>query len=119
MVRGLEVFSIWVNAESGIGDDWGIVPEVLDPEDWLKVLDRLDDALIDRDVLGEEESALEPLDESEKLPPELDRLLGWAVPTPLVEEALNVGTAVAVLLEDVRPEVEPAVELALEEELCR
>ena len=79
----------------------------------------LDDALVDRDVLGEEESALELSDGSKELPLGLDRLLDCAVPTPLVEEELNVGTAVAALLEDVRPEVEPAVELALEEELCR
>jgi hypothetical protein len=68
------------------------------------VPDRLDDALVDRDVL-EEDSTLELFDESEEIPPELDRLLDWAVPTPLVEEELSVGTTVAVLLEDVLPDV--------------
>jgi hypothetical protein len=80
---------------------------------------RLDDVLVDKDVLVEEDSALELCDESAELPPKFDRLLSCALPTPLVEEEFNVGTAVAVLLEDVRPEVELAVELPLEEELCR
>jgi hypothetical protein len=33
MLRGLDVFSMWVNAESGIGKDWAAVLELLDPED--------------------------------------------------------------------------------------
>jgi hypothetical protein len=33
MVRGLDVFSMWVKAESGIGKDWAVVLELLDPED--------------------------------------------------------------------------------------
>jgi hypothetical protein len=70
-------------------------------------------------VFEEEESALELFDESEEIPPAFDRLPNCAVPTPLVEEELNVDTAVAALLEDVRPEVEAAAELPLEEELCR
>jgi hypothetical protein len=83
------------------------------------VLDRLDDALVDRDVLEDEESALEAVDESEEAPMELDRLDTRAVPTPLVEEEFNVGTTLVVLLEEVRPEVELALELPMEEELCR
>jgi len=70
-------------------------------------------------VVEGEESALELFAESEETPPKFDRLPSCVVPTPLVEEELNVGTAVAVLLEEVRPEVELAVELPLEEELCR
>jgi hypothetical protein len=33
MVRGLDVFSTWVNAESGMGKDCGVVLEMPDPED--------------------------------------------------------------------------------------
>jgi hypothetical protein len=83
------------------------------------VPDRLDDGLVDKGVLEEEESALEAIDESEEVPPMLDRLDDRAVPTPLVEDEFNVGTTVATLLEEVRPEVELALEVLLEEELCR
>ena len=57
--------------------------------------------------------------ESEETPPEFDRLSSCVVPKPLVEEELNAGTAVAALLEEVRPEVELTVEPLLDEELCR
>jgi hypothetical protein len=32
MLRWLDVFSMWVKAESGIGEDWAVL-ELLDPED--------------------------------------------------------------------------------------
>ena len=93
--------------------------EPADAEDDVPAVDeRLDCELIVRDVLADvEENAVVLFDASEELVPEFDRLFSWAVPTPLVEEELSVGTTVAVLLEELRPD--EGLELLLTvDELC-
>ena len=94
--------------------------EPVDGEDEVPTLDeRLDSELVARDVLvEEEEKTFVVFEASEEILPEFDRLPDWALPTPALEEELSVGTAVVVLLDELRPdeELEPGLRV---EELCR
>jgi len=77
MVRGLDVFSMWVKAERGTGEGRDDVLESLvDEEDALGVDERLDGELVARAVLDDEEdNALLLLGASEEAIPAFDRLL--------------------------------------------
>jgi hypothetical protein len=104
MVRGLDVLSTCVKAESGIGDDVDVVLELpLDTE-----AGGLDSAVFVKLVV--DRSAPEPLGPRTGVWVERDRLDCCAV-TPLVDEAAKVDTGVVAPLEAVRPK---GTELELE-----